>query len=298
MPFFSRAIPAAGAAGSLLASEDVEAGFLTAGARGARDKIAYDPSAKGNSFIKLGIAKAPDGSGMSTNDKLDVLIENMQGLELKDQAKMLESMIHNKSNYEQWMDEVYKRDGGPSGPAFRDGLDAFLEDIIERRPELANVAQQYAMHGPNARLTRSPEQVKQRSHQTNIWKNAQRKGFEHNATAAPRVTRRAAPAVPAVEMGQGSSPLNTGDYLQARLHNRQQKIAEHMDNLGLTPDPMYEYGDLLPRRKHLVTGEEDWGMANGATPNVVRWVAEGLLGLGMTPETGIYDVNNLWDIAL
>ena len=77
------------------------------------------------------------------------------------------------------------------------------------------------------------------------------------------------------------------------MHNRDQKIAEHMDNLGLTKDPMYEYGSLLPVKTNVVTGKSSL-----AAPDMVRELMRGILGLGMTPETGVYDPQNLLDTVL
>ena len=83
------------------------------------------------------------------------------------------------------------------------------------------------------------------------------------------------------------------DHLQATMHNRDQKLNEHMSNLGLDKDPMFEYGSLLPVKQNIVTGESSLG-----APEIVRDVMRGLLGLGMTPETGIYDPDDLLNTVL
>lgn len=143
----------------LLGADESEAGFLTKGVRGARDKIDYNPAARGNTTLKLGLANAPDGTGMSTNDRLDVLIGAMDGMDDHQKFKTFQTFMHQKTNYDSWNKEARRADGGElSGPAYKDGLDAFLEDIIERRPSLAGVAQRYAM-GRGGRLTRSGEDV-------------------------------------------------------------------------------------------------------------------------------------------
>ena len=77
------------------------------------------------------------------------------------------------------------------------------------------------------------------------------------------------------------------------MHNREQKLNEHMDNLGLLKDPMYEYGSLLPVKKNIVTGKSSLG-----APDMLRDVMKGLLGLGMAPETGVYDPQSLLDVVL
>ena len=83
------------------------------------------------------------------------------------------------------------------------------------------------------------------------------------------------------------------DYLQATMHNRDQKLNEHMSNLGLDKDPMFEYGSLLPVKQNIVTGESSLG-----APEIVRDVMRGLLGLGMTAKTGVYDPKNLLDVVI
>ena len=282
MPGLARtAIPAALAGGSLLFGDDAEAGFLTPGIRGARNLIDYDPVARGNQFLKIGLSKAPDGSGMSTNDRLDTLIGAIKDMPMDEQVKYFTNYIHQKANYEAWGSEMLKADAGArSGDKYKAGLDAFLEDIIERRPELEPVATKYAMAGKRGRLSRTSEQAQKQEDN--------RRRFVHGATKNPKLQRRRKPrynSLGAPTMGQ--------DHLEATMHNRDQKIAEHMDNLGLTKDSMYEYGSLLPIKSNIVTGERSL-----AAPDIARDVMRGLLGLGMTPETGVFDPNDLLNTVL
>ena len=261
----------------MLFGDDAEAGFLTPGVRGARDKIGYDPASRGNSTLKLGLSKAPDGSGMSTNDRLDTLLGAMEGMGKKKQLQYFTNYIHNKANYEAWGGEMLQKDGQRSGQAYKDGLDAFLEDIIERRPQLEAVATEYAMAGGGrGRLSRSSDQAQRQEDN--------RRKFKHGASSRPK--RRTA----SLSVG---APMLGDDHLQATMHNREQKLNEHMSNLGLDKDPMFEYGSLLPVKQNIVTGESSLG-----APEIVRDVMRGLLGLGMTPETGIYDPDDLLNTVL
>ena len=125
------AAPAIAAGASLLFPDDADAGFLTPGIRGARDKVDYQPGARGDKFLRLGVPNAPDGMGMSTNDRLDTLIGALEGLSEHDQLKFFTNYIHHKANYEKWGDGMLAADGRRSGDAYKAGLDAFLEDIIE-----------------------------------------------------------------------------------------------------------------------------------------------------------------------
>lgn len=271
MPGLARqAIPAAIAGGSLLFGDDAEAGFLTPGIRGARDKINYDPSARGNSTLKLGLANAPDGSGMSTNDRLDTLLSAMEGMGKKKQLQYFTNYIHNKANYEAWGGEMLAKDGQRSGQAYKDGLDAFLEDITERRPQLEPVVTEYAMAGGGrGRLSRSSEQAQRQEDN--------RRRFKHGASSRP--IRRRAVAEPSL--------------LDIQVDEHNAAVARDLDNLGLTADPMYDYGTLLPIKQDITTGETSL-----AAPDILRTVVGGLLSLGNTPKTGVYDPNALLDVAL
>ena len=286
----SRTVPAALAGGSLLFADDSDAGFLTPGIRGARDAIEYDPMARGDKFLRMGISKAPDGSGMSTNDRLDTLIGAMEGMGRDEQLKFFTNYIHHKANYEKWGGEMLAADkGARSGENYKAGMDAFLEDILERRPQLKQVVEDYAIAGNGrGRLTRTSDQaadqhVKRKRH------------FKHNATRNPRGPKRRSAAAPGLlPVGQGSRPSSSYDqYQDARLHNREMEISEGLRSLGMEQDPMFEYRDFLPSKKNIVTGERSW-----AWPNVATDITKGLLGLGKAKDTGIYDVNDLFSAVL
>ena len=267
-------IPAALGGGALLFGDDADAGFLRPA---AREAIGYDPTVRGNGFLKLGLARAPDGSGMSTNDRLDTLIGAIKDMPMHEQVKYFTNYIHQKANYEDWGKEMLKADGGArSGDEYKAGLDAFLEDIIERRPVLEPVVTKYAMSGKQGRLSRTSEQAQRQEDN--------RKRFVHGATNKPRHRRGG---------GRGRHNSIDDSLLGIALENREQKLNEHMDNLGLAKDPMYDYGSLLPVKQNIVTGESSL-----AAPEVLRDVMRGILGLGMTPETGIYDPQNLLDVAI
>ena len=115
--------------------------------------------------------------------------------------------------------------------------------------------------------------------------NARRLGGKDPNTGRNKRRGPASLSVGAPAMGQ--------DHLLATMHNRDQKLNEHMDNLGLTKDSMYEYGSLLPIKTNVVTGRRSL-----AAPDMVRDVVKGLLGLGMTAETGIYDPDDLLNTVL
>ena len=272
MAAIKTAVPAAVAAiGGLFSTEDADAGFLTPGIRGARDKIDYDPSARGNSTLKLGLSKAPDGSGMSTNDRLDTLLSAMDGMGKKKQLQYFTNYIHNKANYESWGSEMLQKDGARSGQAYKDGLDAFLEDIIERRPQLEAVATEYAMAGGGrGRLSRTSNQAQQQEDR-----------------------RRSNPNRRRASLGVGT-PAMGDDFLQAQYHNHEMAVDQNMRDIGVSAkDPMYEYGSLLPIRSNIVTGEREMAM-----PDFGRDILRGLFSLGNTPKTGIYDPKAAMDVFL
>lgn len=71
------------------------------------------------------------------------------------------------------------------------------------------------------------------------------------------------------------------------------KLENMMRSIGFDRDPMYEYKDFLPRKQNIVTGETSF-----AIPEAARSFVRGLLDIGLTPQTGIYNPTALLDVAL
>lgn len=340
MPGLARtAIPAALGGGALLFGDDAEAGILTPGVRGARNLISYKPLAGrgGGEFLSFG------EEDRVIDRKIELLQQIMKG---GAGAKTFQDFIHQKSNYDDWSRVVEIDDKGLRGDNYKHGVDAFLEYIVEKAPDLEEHVNKYAgqrfgsthakemqrrrrakndpnlqYQGPDPRdrtiylerATRSPglldeglafepsinKQGKPNSnpHHAAVHPDApEGYKFVHGATQKPKLQQvskfgRKKAAGP-VSFSAGAPALGQ-DHLEATMHNREQKLNEHMDNLGLTKDNMYDYGSLLPVKQNIVTGESSL-----AAPDVLRDVMRGILGLGMTPETGIYDPQNLLDTVL
>jgi len=71
------------------------------------------------------------------------------------------------------------------------------------------------------------------------------------------------------------------------------EVQNQMKALGLDRDPRYEYGNILPIKQDIVTGESSL-----AYPEIVRGLLGALIDLGSTPKTGVYNPNAILDIAL
>jgi len=74
-------------------------------------------------------------------------------------------------------------------------------------------------------------------------------------------------------------------------HNMQ--VDEGLRSIGLNKDPMYDYGTLLPVKKNIVTGESSL-----AFPEFARDIVRGLIDIGTTRKSGVYNPTALLDIAL
>jgi hypothetical protein len=309
------AIPAALGGGALLFGDDAEAGILRKGATEAREHIGWRAIPSGEiagEFLTLGKDQRV------IDRKLDLLVDVMMpnGQEGKRGYKTFQDFIHQKSNYDDWSKVVEIDDKSLRGAHYKDGLDAFLEYVVEKKPQLKPYVERYAKE----RLFGDHNTVMAKKPPGSIYRprdDKDRKVFVHRATKSPGLLDpgfefRSTPGKgPETHVNRGNGVSKFGrkkagkaslgvgaptlgqDYLEATMHNREQKLNEHMDNLGLTKDPMYEYGSLLPIKQNIVTGESSL-----AAPEVLRDVMRGILGLGMTPETGIYDPQNLLDTVL
>lgn len=93
-----------------------------------------------------------------------------------------------------------------------------------------------------------------------------------------------------------SASSRYGDALtleEQAVNEHQRAVDEQMMQMGLLSDPMYEYGTLLPKKTNIVTGESSL-----AYPEVVRDVVRGLLDIGTTRRTGVYNPNAFVDVML
>jgi hypothetical protein len=121
--------------GALITPGEAEAGTLTAGARGARDLIDYAAG-------KKGVLK-PKGKNESQ------AFAQMAN-QIKKRARthsgpaIAEGPIHQLTNYDDWSQGARRKDGTNAGPAYKHGLDAFLEEAVERHPDIEQHIQPYA----------------------------------------------------------------------------------------------------------------------------------------------------------
>ena len=270
--------------------------------------------------------------------------------------------MHQKSNYDDWSVLAELKDGQRRGDNYKNGVDAFLEYIVERAPELEPHVRRYGEERfgmtheqqlkkqgtvnykppANDPLNRTlwldragnkspglldpgfafePKTLTYRDRQTGqtIEKLSSPETFatrhpeapegyvfSHNASARPKIRRVGAGGKgrnkglkepetfidPVTGRKKRKGPVSFGmgaPVTEVNRHNA--AVAKDMENLGLLADPMYEYGTILPYKKNIVTGENSW-----ATPDIVRNVVGGLLSLGNTPKTGVYDPNALLDV--
>lgn len=86
------------------------------------------------------------------------------------------------------------------------------------------------------------------------------------------------------------------DYFQgqaAARHN--QEVDARMRAIGMDPrpEPGYEYGDILPFRRDIETGEREL-----AAPSFIRDAVRGLLDLSSTPKTKVYNPQSIFDVMM
>lgn len=298
-------------------------GLLALGASDDADALIIHPGLKGATKFaghRAGDRKAPrigiDPRGNAIPEQvmareIDQLKKNMRMLKGRPdrQSKLVMEFIHKNTDYGKsnargsWLNTAKNIDGGVNGPLYLTGVDILAEDLIttlgkEFQPAIEHYARRRIGDGG-----RSAEYGGQAGEfiagQRNLKGTFDPKDgalYQQKAERLPREdfvdpntgrkkAGRASLSVGAPSLGQ--------DHLQATMHNREQKLNEHMDNLGLTKDPMYEYGSLLPVKSNIVTGERSL-----AAPDMLRDVMRGILGLGMTSETGVYDPQNLLDTVL
>ena len=82
-------------------------------------------------------------------------------------------------------------------------------------------------------------------------------------------------------------------FAQALFDNYETGKQAQMDQAGLTKDPMYEYGTLLPWKENIVTGE-----GSPAVPDFLRTMLGGIFGVKSGLQQGIVNPNDLGDIFL
>ena len=86
------------------------------------------------------------------------------------------------------------------------------------------------------------------------------------------------------------------DYLQAQSAARHnQEVDARMRAIGMDPRPEagYEYGDILPFRRDIETGEREL-----AAPSFIRDAVRGLLDLSSTPKTKVYNPQSIFDVMM
>ena len=80
---------------------------------------------------------------------------------------------------------------------------------------------------------------------------------------------------------------------EQRITTHNMDVNKQMANLGLLADPMYEYGNIIPAKTNIVTGETSL-----AFPAIARDMVRGLLDLANTRRSGVYNPTALMDVAL
>ena len=80
---------------------------------------------------------------------------------------------------------------------------------------------------------------------------------------------------------------------EQRIQQHQRDINKQMAQIGLLADPMYEYGNIIPAKTNIVTGETSL-----AFPGIARDIIGGLLDLANTRRSGVYNPAALMDVAL
>lgn len=328
---------AAAAGGGLLAlgaSDDTDAGLIFSGPRGARNFASRnvgdakapnllhvdqpnprtgltEEEALQKMFKDLDEMKNPDNirrwaeSKPPFFDKLprktkenwdQMSFKQRQGTLIKQAERRIADHIHNYSTYDGangWAAQMQKMENGKrNGAGYLTGLDISYEEMLERFPERhQDTLKRYTRY----RLGDDNTGRRTGNGRTDAfgWKLGDEehyKGlpFQHGATKEPKIVRSKhgrKKATGPVSFGMGA-PVGAVD-------NHNAAVAQDMDNLGLTADPMYEYGTLLPYKQDITTGENSL-----AVPEIVRSVMGGLLSLGNTPKTGVYDPNALLDVVL
>jgi hypothetical protein len=240
------------------------------------------------------------------------------------------NVVHPHTTYDTFNRAAREVDGGHNGSIFLNGMDIFYEEALEAMPkdmrhrglyeDTLKGWTRYRQRDGKGRSRLGEQDISGSQSDSKAWddqgeylaKAAQMpdalqranrpQRFRHNASKRPIVKKKDEFFIdPKTGRKKKKGPVSfaiggpsvSDDHLQATMHNRDQKINEHMDNLGLTKDSMYDYGSLLPVKTNVVTGERSM-----AAPDMVRDVVKGLLGLGMTAKTGIYDPQNLMDTVL
>jgi hypothetical protein len=303
MSLLKPALTATAAGGALLASDDAEGLIIHPGIKGAREFAGHR---RGDRKAPR-IGKDPNGNMIGIQDmqkrieELKLALSKMDNVE--DQSRLINAFVHSSTDYssakidgkwpkDSWSNAVGKADGGVNGPAYITGMDILAENLVEKLGEEFTPAIQ--------------DYVKRRIGDAGKGRDASYGGEagkfiagKNNLSGTFDPMDRAAYEASVSRLPSGSASLSVGaptlgqDHLEATMHNREQKLNEHMDNLGLTKDSMYEYGSLLPIKTNVVTGNRSL-----AAPDIVRDVMRGLLGLGMTPETGVYDPDDLLNTVL
>lgn len=80
---------------------------------------------------------------------------------------------------------------------------------------------------------------------------------------------------------------------EQRIAQHQRDVNQQMARLGLLADPMYDYGDIIPAKTNIATGETSL-----AFPGIVRDVVGGLLDLANMRRSGVYNPQAVMDVAL
>lgn len=333
MSLLKTAAPAAAAGiGSLLASEDADAGLLHAASSRAAREFAQRT---------LGDGKAPELKERY-KESVRQAMEDMSGQRNKmtqqrrsprEIKKALEThfaknVVHPHTTYDIFNRAASEVDGGHNGSIFMNGMDVFYEEALEAMPkdmpnrrlyeETLRGWTNYRQRGGKGRDRLGDRDISGSQSGSKSWddqgryisdaammpeaiKRAER-SFQHRASKRPIVkkkdeffvdpkTGRKKKKGP-VGFSVGAPGMSQG-LLDSQIHNRDEAMVEHMGNLGLLADPMYEYGTLLPLKQNIVTGESSL-----AAPEVLRDIASGILGLGMTPKTGIYRPEDLLNVTI
>ena len=303
MSLLKPALAATAAGGAALASDDAEGLIIHPGLKGAREFAGHRRGDRRSPRI----GKDPNGNMIGIQDmqtrisELKLALSKMDNVE--DQSRLINAFVHSSTDYsaapinnrppkDSWSKAVGKADGGVNGPAYITGMDILAENLVEKLgDEFTPAIEDYVKRrlgdsgkGRNASYGgEAGKFIAGKNNLSGTFDPLDKSAYEASASRLPRNS---------VSLSAGAPTLGQ-DHLEATMHNREQKLNEHMENLGLDKDPMYEYGSLLPIKENIVTGESSL-----AAPEFLRDMMRGLLGLGMTPETGVYNPNDLLDVAI
>lgn len=304
----------------MLGIEDSEAGLLHAGARGARDFTGRKPGDyKAPNLSKAGRSMPVVAQWSDELTKLKSVGADSHALE----NKLLDYLKGDgsNSNLHNWPGFAKRIDGGVNGPFYLNGMDVFYEELVELMPQHEDIIRGVISRRQGGGKGRDFNKYESKHSAQNAQaRNIGGGGVLDEAAYQQKVRR--AETDPNLRVPRYTDPIvrrneNTfidpktgrkkarqvsfavgdpgmGDqYAQAQYDNYETGKQGKMQELGLLADPMYEYGNLLPMKQNIVTGENSL-----AVPNIVRDMLGGIFGIGEGLKQGMVNPNDVTDVFL